>query len=220
MSAALPAGAQMGMMTNFSSGSNWEEVYNHTIQGEAAGKEVWQKLQSGQVKCADLSEEDFDVLGEYFMGQMMGDSHAYMNGMMMQAHGEDGEEQIHITMGKRFSGCDTSATLSSEWGGWMPMMQMSPWGFRGQQKGGTGMPWGMNYNMMNYGFGSGPGFLGLIIMVFWWLLVIAGVIFFIKWLVRQAGGSSTGSALETLKQRYAKGEINKQEFEEKKKDLM
>jgi putative membrane protein len=35
-----------------------------------------------------------------------------------------------------------------------------------------------------------------------------------------ASGHSTNSALELLKQRYARGEINKQEFEEKKQALV
>src|SRR3989344_3353378 len=71
---------------------------DHTVREEAAGKIVWEKLQAKQTTCADLSDEDFGALGEYFMGQMMGDSHAAMNAMMIQAHGEDGEEQIHIVM--------------------------------------------------------------------------------------------------------------------------
>jgi putative membrane protein len=47
----------------------------------------------------------------------------------------------------------------------------------------------------------------------------------IKWLVQNTRGDSRSGergvsrALEILKERYAQGEINKQEFEEKKRDL-
>ena len=41
----------------------------HTAREEAAGKEVWKKLQSKELKCVDLSNDDFGALGEYFMGQ-------------------------------------------------------------------------------------------------------------------------------------------------------
>ena len=76
----------------------------------------------------------------------------------------------------------------------------------------------------NYG-GWGPGGMmgwfggGLMMIVFWVLLVS-----FIVWIVREVGGKNThsrpeSSALEILKERYAKGEIDKKEFEDKKKDL-
>ena len=155
------------------------------------------------------------MLGEYFMGQMAGDSHAAMNAMMIQVHGEDGEEQIHIVMGKRLSGCDTSAAFPVGSGGWMPMMNMM-WG-------GWSSPFGSNNstnNMMNFGFGPFGGF-GWIFMILWWVLIIAGIVALIKWLTSQSHGTHRNekSALEILQERYAKGEIDKKEFEERKKDL-
>lgn len=191
------------MMGGFSNTSaDWDEVVEHTLREEQEGQELWKKFQSEAFACTDLSDEQFGVLGEYFMGQMMGDSHAAMNAMMIQAHGEDGEKQIHIVMGKRLSGCDTSASISGISGGWMPMMNM--------------MTGGMN-------FGYGFGFFGWIFMILWWTLIIASIIALVKWLIGQSsdkGSRSSRSALDILKERYAKGEIEKKEFEERKKDLI
>ncbi len=125
-SSFIPA-ANAQMMGGFSNSStDWEEIVEHTLREEKEGKEVWDKLQAKQTECTNLDNEQFSVLGEYFMGQMMGDSHAAMNAMMMQMHGEEGEEQIHIAMGKRLSGCEIGAGVAGS-GGWMPMMQMM-WG--------------------------------------------------------------------------------------------
>jgi len=60
-------------------------------------------------------------------------------------------------------------------------------------------------------------------MMFFWILLIVGLVFFIKWIVDQGRsdkGKSKESALEILKKRYAKGEISKEEFEEKKKEIV
>src|SRR3990167_7922005 len=212
---ATSANAQM--MGGFSNSSaDWNEVVEHTAREEQEGKELWNKLQTNELACENLSDEQFGVLGEYFMGQMAGDSHAAMNAMMIQAHGEEGEEQIHIVMGKRLSGCDTSAAFPAISGGWMPMMNMM-WG-------GWSSPLGSNNstnNMMNFGFGPFGSF-GWIFMVLWWILIIAGIVALIKWLTSQSHGTHNyeKSALEVLKERYAKGEIDRKEFEEKKKDLV
>jgi putative membrane protein len=42
----------------------------------------------------------------------------------------------------------------------------------------------------------------------------------IRWLAGQGKETRTDSALEILRQRYARGEINKEEFEARKKDLL
>jgi putative membrane protein len=187
---------------------------NHTAREEAEGGIVWQKLQSGEVECSDLPDEDFGVLGEYFMGQMLGDSHAAMNEMMMQIHGEEGEEQIHVVTGKRLSGCDTSASFPMSSGGWMPVMNMM-WG--GWPSLDSNFSNNTN-NMMNFGYGF--GFFGWIFMILFWVLVIMGIVALGRWLSNQSrGGTSNKSALDILKERYARGEIDKHEFEEKKKEL-
>lgn len=72
------------------------------------------------------------------------------------------------------------------------------------------------------GFGAwGAGF-GWIFMLLFWALLILGVIAVAKWLM---GGSSAGSAppvrtpLQILEERYARGDIDREEFEQRKRDL-
>jgi len=72
------------------------------------------------------------------------------------------------------------------------------------------------------GFG-GMGFGGLGMLLFWGL-VIAGVVVLARWLA--TGSSSTldvpprgKAALDILSERYARGEIGKEEFEQKRRDL-
>ncbi|MBI2453440.1 SHOCT domain-containing protein [Candidatus Peregrinibacteria bacterium] len=187
----------------------------HTAREEAEGKAVWEKLQTKELACEDLSDDNFGTLGEYFMGQMMGISHEAMNNMMTAMMGEQGEEQMHVVMGKRLSGCDTSAAFPSQGTGFMPMMQMMMGGWSSSLGSNQS-----NNSMMNFGF-TPFGSFGWIFMILWWVLVIAGIVALIKWLTRESRGirNRKKSALEILQERYAKGEINKQEFEEKKKDL-
>ena len=75
--------AQAQMMGNFYrgnqlniSGSDWEEILRHIKTEEQEGKEILKKLQSKNLSCENLSDKDFGKLGEYFMGQMMGEAHA------------------------------------------------------------------------------------------------------------------------------------------------
>ncbi len=111
--------ANAQMMGNFSGASiNWDKIIEHTLQEEQEGKKLWSKFQAKEITCENLNDEQFGVLGEYFMGQMVGKSHPAMNAMMIQMHGEDGEEQIHIAMGKRLSDCDTSAAFPAISGNW------------------------------------------------------------------------------------------------------
>ncbi|MBI2056056.1 MAG: SHOCT domain-containing protein [Candidatus Sungbacteria bacterium] len=198
---------------------NTEAKGNHTVLEEAEGREIWERLQSNTVDCQSLSDEDFGMMGEYFMGQMMGSAHSAMNEMMTRMHGEEGEEQIHVVLGKRLSGCDPDAAVPAQGQGWMPMMQMM-WG-------GWSSPLNTNQsnNPMMYGLNNGTGwgfgFFGGIFMILWWVLVIAAVVMAVKWIIHQSGAgvSRSKSALDILKERYARGDIDKKEFEEKRKDL-
>jgi len=73
-----------------------------------------------------------------------------------------------------------------------------------------------------YGMGWNGGIFSIIHMGLWWILLTVGIVALVKWLWT---GSPDGArrtpnrALEILDERYARGEIEKSEFEAKKRDL-
>jgi len=84
-----------------------------------------------------------------------------------------------------------------------------------------GLDWGGNW--------FGHTFFGGFFMIIVWVAIIV----FVIWAIRElSGGNHNGrghrndgtdggrTALTVLKERYAKGEIDKKEFEDKKKDLL
>ena len=78
------------------------------------------------------------------------------------------------------------------------------WGWGGHPMWWMGGAWGIGMMFM---------------MLVFWALAIAGLVFGIRWLMSQNRKEHSSSALEILRQRYARGEINKDEFDAKKKDL-
>ncbi|MDD5040922.1 MAG: hypothetical protein PHX87_02095 [Candidatus Peribacteraceae bacterium] len=78
-----------------------ESASNESEQGKA----LYDKLQAKQITCADLSDDDFDLLGDYFMGLRAGAAHEQVDTFMQQMMGEEAEKQMHIIMGRRLSGC-------------------------------------------------------------------------------------------------------------------
>ncbi|MFN7085213.1 MAG: SHOCT domain-containing protein [Burkholderiales bacterium] len=75
---------------------------------------------------------------------------------------------------------------------------------------------------MGMGWGGGWGILSGLHMVLWWVLLILGIVVLFRLLIGgslRSGRETTDRALEILKERYARGEIGKEEYEQKKRDL-
>lgn len=82
----------------------------------------------------------------------------------------------------------------------------------------------MGFGQGDFMGGSGMGGFGGIFMFVFWGLVLVGALFLVKAFLQSSGMDrdkqlSNPSALETLRDRYARGEIDKIEFEQKKLDL-
>ena len=90
---------------------------------------------------------------------------------------------------------------------WQLMAAVAPQGPR----------WG-DYHPM-WGMWGMWGFIMPVIMIIFWVLIIVGIVLGIRWLVTNGKRQQADSALEILRQRYARGEIQKEEFEAKKRDL-
>ncbi len=85
---------------------------------------------------------------------------------------------------------------------------------------GQARPW-EGWGMHPMGWMGGMWGMGMMfMMLLFWFLVIVGLILVVRWFLSDQRERRGGdSALEILRQRYARGEINKEEFEAKKRDL-
>ena len=80
---------------------------------------------------------------------------------------------------------------------------------------GYGPGWGM---MHGWGYGYGPGHMIV------WIAVIAAVVLFCGWMMRSGGMRRhmplpRSAGLDVLEERYARGDINRDEYMQKKKDI-
>ena len=79
-------------------------------------------------------------------------------------------------------------------------------------------------NMFNngyYGWDFGFGLLGIILTILFWVLIIVAIVYLVRYLGGHLHeeGKNTRSPMDILKERYAKGEITKDDFERIKRDL-
>jgi putative membrane protein len=87
-----------------------------------------------------------------------------------------------------------------------------------------GYGYGPGWGMMN-GWGYGYGF-GLVHMIVW-IVILVVIISAVVWLVRSLAVPGGGyylpprrsAGLDVLEERYARGEINRDEYLQKKKDI-
>jgi putative membrane protein len=85
------------------------------------------------------------------------------------------------------------------------------------------MMWGWP-NMMG-GYYGGMGWIVIILGFIFFIAIIVGIILLIVWLAKRATHSvsepkTNTKALDVLNERYAKGELTKEQYEDIKKDLL
>jgi putative membrane protein len=73
--------------------------------------------------------------------------------------------------------------------------------------------WGMHYMWGATGIGM------MLMMILFWGLIIVALVLGIRWLITQGREPRADSLLEILKKRYARGEIDNEEYEAKKREI-
>src|SRR5262245_34972562 len=76
--------------------------------------------------------------------------------------------------------------------------------------------WEMHPGWWMWGAG---GLVMMLMMLVFWGVIIAAIVMGIRWLAAQSRGPKADSALAILRERYARGEINREEFEARRSDL-
>jgi putative membrane protein len=79
--------------------------------------------------------------------------------------------------------------------------------------------WGWGMHPM-WGVWGAWGIGMTLMMLVFWGVVIVGIVVAIRWFVNQSRDTRPAdTALDILRQRYARGDISKEEFEAKRRDL-
>lgn len=167
---------------------------------ERQGKELLRQVEAGTRSCGELGKDDFEVIGDYVMGRMVGstEGHRAMDEMMDSMMGERANQQMHVFMGERFSGCRKGAVPQS-FGGMMGDGD----GFMGFDNGGGDDDWSA----------------ATIVMTVLMVLLVVGVAVALVAVLRPRARSGGQTPLEVLQARFARGEIDADEYERRRQAL-
>lgn len=196
---------------------------------EQQGAQLLKDKDAGKVSCGALSTPDFERIGEFVMGRMLGTSatHDAMNRQMTLMMGRTGETQAHVFMGRRFAGCATGDGPTS-FGAMMGMMGAGMMG-SAYGGGGSGAMMGSGASgggqMMGFGYasrtadGSGAGWNSgdTVMVTLTGLLLALAVGVVVAW--RPWRRAAVNTPLQTLQVRYARGDIDQQEFDRRRQAL-
>ena len=165
------------------------------------------------IDCSKVTEKQLEDLGVAFMDVMHpGSSGQEFMDRMMGGEKSPASASMKRLMGARYLGCYKG---EMPFGGMMgPMYQGRGYGDDYYDRRWPHMP------MM---YGHGPwGMMGPYGGIFMWILflvILALVVYLVVRWARPQGAGTGETPLDILKKRYANGEITKDEFEQKKKDL-
>ena len=155
--------------------------------------EIKSLIDSG-VSCSELTNEQLEEIGDYYMEQMHpGEAHEIMDNMM-GGEGSESMKKVHINMARRLY-CNENVYI-------------------GYGMMGSG---GMMGNYQPYYGYSNSGYWNLFWIVFLVATIILIALLVYKFGVKKAASSET--PLSILKKRFARGEITKKQFDNVKRDL-
>ena len=172
------------------------------------GAVLFRQVQSGSKTCSQLSSTDFERIGEYVMGQMVGSTSAHeaMNSTMRQMMGTRSEEQMHVLLGRRMTACG---------GGTAPGSYSTMMGMMGGFASGGGMmgAYGANSSGSHHDDWSTGGIVAAVLVG----LILLGLL--IAALTGRLGRGERETPLDLLRARYARGEIDQAEFDQRRHAL-
>lgn len=86
---------------------------------------------------------------------------------------------------------------------------------------GPERPWDWGWHPMwgPWGMWGAWGLAMMLLMVLFWGLVLVALVLGIRWLWTQGRAPQRDTALEILRERYARGELTREEFEARRRDL-
>lgn len=235
-------GKESGVVSQENHGRSIEAIVNEIRQSQGTDG-------SSTIDCNKVGEKQLEELGDAVMSLMHPNprQHEFMDNMM-GGEGSKQLASYHKMMAYRYLSCDDLFNVGSGGfgmmgGGYGMGMGMMNGGMMGSGYGMPSSDFGMMGGRSNYNgfigqgmmdlytdkknnsstmfpmnmFSFGGMFFSWIFMVLIWILLVFSVAVLIRWLIK--GQFSKTTALEILKQRYAKGEITKKEFEEMRKEL-
>ncbi len=139
-------------------------------------------LLDSKISCDNLTDEQLEIIGEYYMEQMHpGEAHKLMHKMMGLEEGSETEKQFHISMAKTVYCGESGGMMNSGTGGMMSSGMMGS-GMMSMMGGRNMMGYGGYGGMMGSGYGWGWSIFGVIN----YLLIVALVVAAIYWLIKNA----------------------------------